>query len=1175
MRGRQFSNLTIESFSNLVMKPFTHLHVHSHYSLLDGLPKIDELIEGAKRKGMKALALTDHGAMYGAIEFYKKCLEEGIKPIVGCELYISRRGMKDKEGKLDTDSYHLIVLCKNEEGYKNLMQIVTLAHLEGYYYKPRIDKKTLKKYAGGLIACSACVKGEIPRLILSGRKVRAARVAENFEEIFGKGNFYLEIQNHPEIPQQKKVNAALSTISQKTGISLVATKDVHYLNSEDADAQDVLLCVQTGKTVGDKDRLTMLGADLSFSSGEEMWRGLKDFPEALENTNKIAETCNLKINLGSPKFPHFEVPEGYTPESYMRELSLRGMSFRYLDKERKKSFEEESGDVLNHVPKEIIDRMDYELKVINECGFISYFLIVADFVRFAKDNGILVGPGRGSAAGSLVTYLLGITDLDPLPYGLLFERFLNPERISPPDIDTDFADSRRGEVIEYVSKKYGNDHVAQIITFGKMEARAAVRDVARSLGYSYLEGDRVAKLIPFGMKLKEAMNKTPELKELYQTEESAKKILEMAVKLEGVVRHASTHAAGVVISKKKIVNYTPLQYATKGDISVTTQYSMYYVEDAGLVKMDFLGLSNLTILQNTLRIIRRVKNEEIILEDIPLDDEKTFKLLSRAETVGVFQLSSSGMQRYLKELKPTRFEDIIVMVALYRPGPMDSIPDYIASKHGHKRVTYLHPKLESILKDTYGVIVYQEQVLEIAKALAGFTYGEADILRKAVGKKIKKLLDEQKEKLIEGMVKNDIAHDIAVLIWDFVEPFARYGFNKSHAAGYAMIAYQTAYLKANYPSEFMAALLTSDQDDLDRVARDISECERIGIRVLPPDINESFPDFGVVKETGNLRFALGAIKNVGHKAAEAIVEERKKDGPYESLEDFLKRTGENINKKVLESLIKVGALERFGERGLLLANLQEILNHSARARKYLDSSQIDLFATSGGAHAVAKIDLVVVEPMTKEDRLAYEKELLGIYVSEHPLDDFRKLIEAQHLQIADLEGKSEGMAITLRGIVSVIKKIITRSGEPMLFVSFEDLSGSTELIVFPSVLKENPDIWQDGAVIKIEGKLSFKDKDGFMTEPKIIVEKADVLDKNEKIEEETKLCITLPNGCSKEFIMRLKNILRENKGSSDVYLKVPESDALKEVKITHKVKIKDDFINKLSEFVGQDKIEVR
>jgi len=735
------------------MKQFTHLHVHSHYSLLDGLAKIDELITKAKKEKMKALALTDHGVLYGAIEFYKKCKEAGLKPIIGVELYISRREMENKEAKIDTDPYHLIVLCKNQTGYRNLMKIVTLAHLKGYYYKPRIDKKHLKKYARGLIALSSCLKGEIPRLILSAKLEQARKAAEDYAEIFGRDNFYLEIQDHGEDEEQARVNRALAKISEKTKIPLVASRDIHYINRDDAEAQDVLLCIQTGKTVKDDKRMTMAGADLSFAGADEMWRALKDYPLALENTEKIAQECNLEIELGSPQFPTFKTPEGFDQKSYLRELTYRGLAWRYLGKEREEAFKTKSKNILTKIDRAILKRLNYELRIIDQCGFNSYLLIVADFVRFAKDRDILVGPGRGSAAGSLVCYLLGITDLDPMPYGLLFERFLNPERVSQPDIDIDFADSRRHEVIEYVTEKYGKDHVAQIITFGKMEARAAIRDVARSLGYSYLEGDKIAKLIPFGMKLGEALRSVPELTTLYKNEEKVKKIIDMARKLEGVARHASTHAAGVVISKDEITNYTSLQLATKGDISVTTQYSMYWVEDTGLIKMDFLGLSNLTILQNTLRIIKKVYGDDISLDNIPLDDEATFLLLSKAETVGVFQLSSSGMQRYLRELKPTKFEDIIAMVSLYRPGPMDSIPDYIAAKHGRKKVVYLHPGLKPILEETYGVIVYQEQVLEIVRSLANFSYGEADILRRAVGKKIKNLLQEQREKLLSGMKK--------------------------------------------------------------------------------------------------------------------------------------------------------------------------------------------------------------------------------------------------------------------------------------------------------------------------------------------------------------------------------------------------------------------------------------
>lgn len=1166
---------------------FVHLHVHSEYSLLDGMAKIPELVKKAKEDGMKAVALTDHGVMYGAIEFYKKCKEGGIKPIVGVEIYIAPRGMEDRTPKLDTSPHHLILLAKSNLGYKNLMKLVTLAHIKGYYYKPRIDKKTLKKYSKDLIALTACLQGEIPRLILGNNLEAAKEKIKEYKSIFGQDNFYLEIQPHPNIEEQKRANKSIIKLSRETNTPLVVTKDVHYLGKEDKESHEVQLCIQTGKTMLDERRMSMAKDDFDFPTAKEMEKECQDFPkEATENTKKIADLCNLEIKLGDPIFPHFEVPKGHTATTFLKELCLQGYAWRYLGIEREKATKMDTKKIAKKMDKEKKKRLDYELGIIDKCAFSSYFLIVADFIRFSQDSGILIGPGRGSAAGSFASYLLGITGIDPLEHDLLFERFLNPERVSEPDFDIDFADTRRGEVIEYVMKKYGKDHVAQIITFGRMESRAAIRDVTRALGMSYNEGDRIAKLIPFGYKLSQVLEEVEELRAQYEGDARVQKLIDLAMKLEGVARHASTHAAGVVISRGKLTDYTPIQLSTRGDISQTTQYSMYHVESVGLVKMDFLGLSNLSILQNALRIIRAVHKIEIDLSDIPIDDKKTYELLSRAETIGVFQLASDGIRRYLKELKPTTFEDIVAMVALYRPGPIENIPDFIAAKHGRKEVTYLDPRLEPILEKTYGVIVNQEQVLQIARDLGGFSYGEADILRRAVGKKIKELLIEQRGKLMHGMKKNGVDGATALKIWNFIEPFAKYGFNKSHAAGYAMIAYQTAYLKAYYPSAFMAALLTSDQDDLDKVARDIQECERMGLKVLPPDVNESFPEFAVVPKSGNIRFALSAIKNVGFKVSQEIEEERKKGGKYKSLEDFIKRLKETVNKKLLESLIRSGALDSFGERASMFASIPEILRLAAYERRSAAAGQIGLFGESDDSET--RITLSETKA-TKEERLSWEKELLGVYLSEHPLDDFKDVLQALPDKASGLGELSENTQVEIGGIINGIQKILTKTGEPMLFVTLEDLIGGVELLVFPAILKDDPILWQEGKMIHVSGRLSFKDGRGNTSEPKVIVNKVRQLEKKPELFEKGAiqkrqkepmsiannngaLHLRINNDSGKKILQKIKKALEKHKGETDVVLHLPEGEKFRPVKITTKVAPTDEMLKGLKKILGEDNV---
>ncbi|MDD5172876.1 MAG: DNA polymerase III subunit alpha [Patescibacteria group bacterium] len=1045
---------------------FTHLHVHSHYSLLDGLSKIDELIAQAKEYKMKSLALTDHGVMYGVIEFYQKAKEAGLKPIIGVETYVARNGRLNKRSKIDERPYHLVLLAKNEQGYKNLIKLISLAHLEGFYYKPRIDFELLKKYAQGLIALTACQMGEIPQLILEKQKEKAEKRALEYQDLFGKENFYLEVQDRYKNKNQNLINKALFEIGEKHHLPIVATNDVHYTKKEDAEIQDILICLQTKKKKQDQNRMSYLGDDFSLRSEQEMKKSFKGHPEVIANTEKIAAMCNLEIELNKIKLPDFPVPKNKTADEYLKNLCEQ----RFFEHYPKKT-------------KEISSRLDYELEIIKKTGFASYFLIVQDFVNWAKKNNIVVGPGRGSAAGSIVSYLLNITNVNPLKYDLIFERFLNPERINMPDIDLDFTDTRRDEVIDYVEKKYGRDHVAQIITFGTMAARAAIRDVGRVLDYPYIFCDKLAKMVPFGLSLKKALEASEELRETYNHNPDAKNIIDPAKKLEGVARHASKHACGVVIAPKTIDQYVPTQYDVSGkEKTIITQYEMHAIEDLGLLKMDFLGLKNLTIIERTLKLIRYRYNEDIDINKISLEDAKTFKLLQKAETTGVFQLESSGMQRYLKQLKPTSFEDIIAMVSLYRPGPMELIPDYIAGKHGTKIPHYIHPKLKPILDKTFGIAIYQEQILQTARDLAGFSFSEADVLRKAVGKKIPKLLKEQKEKFIKGCINNKISKEIAEKIFAFIEPFAGYGFNRSHATCYATIAYQTAYLKANYPTEFMAALLIAHKDDTDRIAIEVDEAKKIGIDVLPPDINESYKNFTVINKK-NIRFGLSAIKNIGEEIVKTIIKEREENGRFQNLENFLGRIdSKNLNKKSLESLIKSGTLDQFGERNNLLNNTDILLEFIRKKQKDNHNGQTTLFGLLPKNNN-SVLNFKESPAASHQQKLLWEKEFLGFFVSEHPLEEYRELIKKYVTPINQI--KLSNKSIKILGLITKIKKINTTGNQNMYFVKIDDSFGEIETLIFPKILKTTIEIWQENKIVCITGRIS--DKDGQL---KIIAEEA-------------------------------------------------------------------------------------
>ena len=1054
-----------------VMPKFTHLHVHSHYSLLDGLPKIDQLLDCVKELGMDSVALTDHGALYGAVEFYKKAKEKGVKPVIGSEVYIAFERMHQERPNIDDKRYHLVLLAKNETGYKNLVKLLTKAHLEGFYYKPRIDHELLVQHAEGLIALSACLQGKIPRQILAGKIEEAEKTALFYKEIFGKDNFYLELQKHKNIPEQEKANQRLIDFSKKLDIPLVATNDCHYLKPEDAEAQDILMLINTGADLNDPERLTMKGEDFSMKKPEQMIEDFKDFPQAVENTQKIVELCQFEFRLGQTKLPVFPVPDNKTADDYLKELCLQRLATRYPQPSR-----------------EVTERLEYELSAIRQTGFASYFLIVQDFVNWAKQNRIVVGPGRGSVGGSLAAYVLNITNVDPLKYNLLFERFLNPERISLPDIDLDFTDRRRDEVIEYVAQKYGRDRVSQIITFGTMASRAVVRDVGRALGYSYGFCDKLAKMIPFGLTLDQTLARVEEFRQIYLDDLQARKLIDFAKKLEGCARHASTHACGVVISATPLDDIVPLQHPTQNDQAIVTQYEMHSIEDLGMLKMDFLGLKNLTIIEDTLARIYKVQGKNINIENIPLDDKATFKLFQKAETVSIFQLESEGMRRYLKELKPTDLEDIIAMVALYRPGPMQFIPEYSEGNHGKKRIEYLHPKLEPILKNTYGICVYQEQVMKIAQELAGFSLSEADVLRKAIGKKIKKLLMDQRGKFIEGAKKNGIDENIAREIWHWFEPFAQYSFNRSHAAAYATIAYQTAFLKTRYPVEFMASVLTSEKADVERIGFLISECKRMGIEVLSPDINESLANFTVVPPD-KIRFGLLAVKNVGHNVVEAIVQERKNKGPYVSIFDFVNRvSAKDLNKKSLESLIKAGAFDKLAERNQLLQNLERLLEQVRENQKGKANGQRGLFDGNGNDTPYINFSLTPAAPAQEQDKLIWEKELLGLFVSSNPLRNYQKILEAKTQSIGQIKivaakqkpserswGRSEAKMVRIGGIISSIKKIITRTGKPMLFMNVEDLSDKIEVVVFPRLIERNPAAFQENKIVFIGGRVDMRD----------------------------------------------------------------------------------------------------
>ena len=1045
---------------------FVHLHCHSTYSLLEALPSPEEIVSRAKELGQTAVGLTDKGYTYGLIEFYKVCKDEGLKPILGLETYVAARTRFDKEASSDTKRYPLVLLAENEEGYKNLLELATHAALEGMYYKPRVDAELLKKFGKGLIALTGPLSGAIPQAALAEDFDRVKELTKAYQGFFGKDNVYFELNDLPNVPGQAETNQQLIKFAKELNVPLVATTNSHYCRREDAEAHDVLLCIQKNANVGDTGRFTMRDSDFSMRPYEEMEKAFAHVPEALENTAAIAERCNVTIPFGSYRIPKFPVNKEQTEESLLREKCEQGVRNKY------------GKEFIADPAKETIvnERVNFELDVIKKMGFSGYFLIVEDVVAEAKRRGITVGPGRGSAAGSIVSYVLDITTLDPIKEGLLFERFLNPDRISMPDIDIDFADTRRDEVLDYLRQKYGNDHVIQICTFGTLAARAAVKDVGRAFGVSFAEMNALAKLISDrpGTTLEEALA-TDELKNAAETNDTYKKIIEVALKLEGKARHVSVHACGVVITPEPAVNYTALQKAPKDEETIITQYDAKPLEALGLLKMDFLGLKNLTIIQTALLIIERLHGKKIEISTIPIDDKKTFELLSRGETTGVFQLESAGMRRYLKQLKPTAFDDITAMVSLYRPGPMEKIPDYIKCKHGEKEVTYLHPDLEKILKPTYGVGIYQEQILEMARVFAGFSLGEADLLRRAIGKKIKKELDAQREKFIKGAVARGYTEKLGKTLFDdVITPFANYGFNKSHGACYARVAYETAYLKAHYPTEFMAALLSSEDGDTDRISIEIEEARAMGLAVLPPDINESLAHFTALPE-GKIRFGLLGVKGVGESSIRQVLALREQGGKFRSIEDFASRVPSKLlNKKLLESLAKSGALDSVGERGALVAQYDKIAEFSKSVGD-VGSSQTDMFSSMSSNNESLAISLKAESPATPLQKLQWEKETLGLYVSSHPLAGLKKYISKKARLIESFTGDDVGKKVTVAGIVENVKVLTTKKGESMGILTMEDPTGRMEVTLFPRSYMQFKDIIEKSdSVIVAAGTLDMR-----------------------------------------------------------------------------------------------------
>ncbi|MFQ5675191.1 MAG: DNA polymerase III subunit alpha [bacterium] len=1136
------------------MSEYIHLHNHSHFSLLDGACKIEGLVSAAVENNMSALALTDHGNMFGAVKFYKKARAEGIKPIIGVEAYVAPGSRKERKSdkKISDTSFHLVLLAKNLEGYRNLMRLVSIGYLEGFYYRPRVDREVLRQYGDGIVALSACLKGEVPNFLLNRGYEAAKQSALEYREIF-KDDYYLEVQNHG-IQEEEQAREGLRELSNELSIPLVATNDIHYLRREHYLPHDVLICLQTGKDRDDPKRLRYTTDQIYFKSRDEMAKSLEGFESALDITSEIAAKCNLELDFKTTYLPNFEIPqkeEAASLAEYLEKLTYEGARKRF-----------------GEISPEVDARLKHELGIINEMGYPGYFLIVMDFIHYAKSKGIPVGPGRGSAAGSLVSYCLEITAINPLQYNLIFERFLNPERVSMPDIDIDFCYERREEIIDYVKKKYGEENVTQIITFGTMAARAVIRDVGRVLKIRYGDVDRIAKMIPPSpnMTLDKALEKVSELKKLAEQDEYSQ-LIDYSKILEGLARHASTHAAGVVITPDELTNYTPIYRSSQGD--VTTQYDMISLEDIGVLKMDFLGLRTLTVLDKTIRSLA-ARGVQINLNGIPLDDSATYDLFSNGETVGIFQFESSGMRDYLRKLKPQVFEDLIAMNALYRPGPMEWIDDFIKRRHGRKKIEYPHPLLEPILKETYGIIVYQEQVMRIASQLAGFSMGKADLLRRAMGKKKPELMAEQRNLFLEGCAKNNIDKKLANEIFDLMDKFAGYGFVKPHSTCYALVAFQTAYLKKHYPAEFMAATLSSEMGSTNRVVTLIEECKRMGITVEPPDVNESYFDF-IVKD-GVIRFGLGAIKNVGKSAIESIVQERDARGRYSNIFEFCERIDARlVNKKVLESLIQSGAMDSLeGHRAQKLQAVEMAINFAQTAYAEKLRGQTSLFE-SGDNESLQYPALPLVSEWKSSHALMLEKEMLGFYVSGHPLRKYEEEVKTfSSVRLDSLEDLADGAPVKVCGIVTESKNILDRKNQPMAFVSFEDFYGSVEVIVFSSVYEKNAEFLKNDSMVLISGRTSVRDDEN----PKIICEEVIPLETLWQHYGKNLYLSMEKIGVDDPVLDKVTDILKQNPGNCNLFINVKTNENTKQVIKSRnmKVQLSADVMTRLRTLLGHNNV---